>query len=388
MKTSLCAPCCVNPCDVAPTLIAMGLAPMEAASSCNGINPQNGSQLIGCTPGVPCCGPISLATFLNGNVSPIPANTVRFSNGGSITYPFNTAILATPADLLAYLNTEVIPYALLQGQSVEGSGSTFSIQGGTVLIAPKIGGSCAIRLLNRQQTIEPANTLLTVLVASEEGVVPGDILAPVSFTGQDEDLRRRRPVKLIASALPAGSEVIATRARALVLPPGEQPPAASDGWLVAAPGGYIERGVVPGFDRVPVKVPGDSFLVEDLGSSARRVDWEGLRNPNTGSATGAYVGSSPGRPINGPASVVEPGGFSPGDAVLSPRVAVPIDCRVADGRGGVVMKAGFQLLAPTLAASVSIVGGLVNVAQPPAAPSLAPSPLAPSPAAPAAKATK
>lgn len=372
MKTSLCAPCCNDPFQVAPSLIAMGLAPMEAASSCNGVNPQNGSQMLGCLPGVPCCGPLALDTFLNGHIpGAIGAGTVRFSNGGPLVWPQNNAAINNLADLLAFLNTEVIPYALLQGQPVDGVGSLFSIQGPN-LIAPRIGGSCAQKLLGRGQVAaDPQTTAKTVLVDSAEGVIGGDTLAPASFSGSTQGAARPRR---LAAVLPPGTEVIATKARALVLPPGAQmPDAASDGWMVADPLGKIERGAVPGFDRVPVKVPGDSFAVEDLGNSPRRADWEGLRDPNTGSPTGAYVGFVAGIPINGPSALMEPGRFAPGDQVVSPRIAVPIDVRVSDSFGTVRVKPGFQLLVPSIAGSILTIQGGGGIAPPASA--AAPSPL-------------
>lgn len=125
-------------------LSAMGLGPALPAYGflCNPyLGKAQSAGVGGCQPGVPCCAGIPLSDF-NPLPYPIPAGGAQivFSNP-AIFNPPNTSNITNDADLLSYLNTEVLPLLVPPSYTVEGVGSQWSIVGG-IVHAPKVNGTC------------------------------------------------------------------------------------------------------------------------------------------------------------------------------------------------------------------------------------------------------
>ena len=324
------SPCCPDPCLNMPTLVAMGLAPELPSAVCSGVNPQTpgvkGKNP--CVAGRPCCGPVLLTTFLNGSTYPIPAMTLRVVVSDALPSPFvgnlNPTAIANDTQLLLYLNGQLV-LAQANSYPIEGVGSQYQISNG-LISAPQIGGGCKQRL---ERVALPATVNgLTMLVSTQDNAQIGHIVAPTAFSGEAS-------IKSVIGILLHPSEVIATLAQARAVPPGELPALISDGWAVVV---KIDRQVLPGYDRVTVKTPGETLLLEDLGESPLRKIWESMRDVGA-APCGVCVGADPGIPINGPAFIVQPERFLPGQAVVSPRVAMPVDVQSDD-----VVKPGFRLL--------------------------------------------
>lgn len=125
-------------------LAAMGLGPVLPAYGflCNPhLGNGQAAGIGGCQPGVPCCAGIPLSVF---NPLPYPiaagAAQIAFSNPDFLG-PANTYNIRNDADLLAYLNNEVLPTLIPPSYTVEGIGSQWSIVGG-IVYAPKVNGTC------------------------------------------------------------------------------------------------------------------------------------------------------------------------------------------------------------------------------------------------------
>ena len=149
-------PCCCDLSGIMPELVNLGLAPTIPAGACSGVNPERQEVLNGttarCTRGVPCCGSVTLASFLApfGGALPIPLGDATLivpgaSPAGFVGAP-NPLIISTAGELVSYLNGQLAS-AIGSGYTVEGDGALFSSDGINLLV-PRIGGSCSAALQN------------------------------------------------------------------------------------------------------------------------------------------------------------------------------------------------------------------------------------------------
>lgn len=135
------------------TLAAMGLGPAlppHGSLCCSYWAPAKSDLVAGCQPRVPCCAPTSLTTF-NPFPYPFAAGQIALRVYGSgpglpVNTLVNPGIIANDSDLLAYLNTTALPWLIANGFTVEGAGAQFQLAAPNI-VAPKIGGSCTMQIV-------------------------------------------------------------------------------------------------------------------------------------------------------------------------------------------------------------------------------------------------
>lgn len=332
--------CCCDLSGLMPELVGLGLAPAIPAGACSGVNPERQETLNGttarCTRGVPCCGSVTLASFLApfGGSLPIALGAATFIVPGASPTPFvgvaNPLVITTPGELVTYLNGQLAS-AIGSGYTVEGAGAVFSTDGINLQV-PRIGGSCSAALQDNTLTLRGAPSVRTMLVYSQEAVAKGMVIAAVGFNLPDPGgfaPGRGRLRSIIANDPP--SEVIATKAMAVAVKSGEEPPHVGDSWAMVID---VQRNVLPGFDRAFVRTVGQHFLLSELDGSPLQETWARIREPGVASPVGAFLGPVAGFPVNGHAARLPNAGelFPPGSAVISPRIAMPVD--ITDPKSG------------------------------------------------------